>query len=99
MLYKYPCGCVGLAPDDNADGPLIVMACDSEDDSLPSNLSRIVAYRRRMNDPEQRKPLSVEAFKCYLEAVGELKSLACLGQEFISLTQASNRITERRKKS
>lgn len=96
MLYKYPCGCVGLAPDGNEKGPLIVLACDSEDDDLPWSLSQVVAYRRLMKDPEGRVPLSEEDTLDYFRRVGELKQLAYMGQGFIDLTMGAQRIVKNR---
>lgn len=97
MLYKYPCGCVGLAPDGHEQGPLIVMACDSENDELPSRLSQVVAYRRHMKDPDERVPLSDEGVQDFFQRVGELKQLAYMGQGFIRLTLRAQRIVEQRR--
>jgi len=97
MLYKYPCGCIGLAPDGHEQGPLIVMACDSENDNLPSRLSQMVAYRRHMKDPDERMPLSEEDTLDYFQLVVELKKLAYIGQGFMDLTMGAQRIIEQRR--
>jgi hypothetical protein len=86
MLYRYNCGCVGFAPDGNEKGQVILLACDSEDYGLPSGLNRIVAYRRQMKDPDIRTPLTNEGVQDFLDNLNKLKSLACLGQDFVSLS-------------
>ena len=97
MLVRYGCGCVGLPPDGHEDGEFIVRACDSEFDNLPGNLSAIVAYRRCMRDPEKHEAVPVEQIQDMFEEVMELKKLAYLGQDFLSLTHAANRILEEKK--
>lgn len=96
MLYKYSCGCVGLAPDGHEKGQMIFMACDSEWDELPPRLSQIVAYRRPMKDPDKIVPLSEEEIQDFFERIGELKQLAHMGQDFINLTQGAQRIVDLR---
>lgn len=97
MLFRYECGCIGLEPDGNEKGPLIVMACDTTgDDKLPSNVGRIVAYRREMKNPDNREPLSEIAIASYFKAVGELKGLACIGQDFLDLTKRARWIDEKK---
>ena len=97
MLCKYPCGCVGLPPDGNAKGPVILFSCDSTDDGLPSNLSRMVGYRRTMQDENKRVTLNEGEILDYFGVIGELKNLASVGQEFINLTESSRRIAEQRR--
>ena len=97
MLCKYPCGCIGLEPDGNEKGPVILFACDSTDDGLPSNLSRVVGYRRHMVGSENRQLLTEIQITEFFGVIGELKSLATVGQEFINLTETSRRIAEQRR--
>jgi hypothetical protein len=73
------------------------MACDSENDDLPSRLSQVVAYRRHMNDPDKRELLSEEGVQDFFQRVGELKQLAYMGQGFIDLTMGAQRIVEQRR--
>ena len=95
MLFRYECGCIGLAPDGNEKGPLIVMACDTTgDDRLPSNIGRIVAYRRGMKNPDNREQLTVIQIEAYIKAVGEMMELACIGLDFLDLTKRARRIDE-----